>query len=145
MAIARWLRDRHVNVIIDKFSFIIFNRRVWGEQQLLEAKKIIMIITSHYLEICTSRETKSHKQNNFSWRDELVNNEISLIKNRLIDTTDDKIIAILIDTQEKDLPHWMSDLHCFQYKNGKLDEGILRMLKPCTFNRKNNNHQKITV
>lgn len=130
MDIARWLQNKNVNVVIDKFSLIIPNRRVWSETKLLEAEKIIMIITPQYLEICTSRQSKSYKQNNFPCSDELVNNEISLIRNKLIDLSSDKIIIILVDTKEKDLPHWMSGLHCYQYKNGKLNEEVLRVLKP---------------
>jgi imidazole glycerol phosphate synthase subunit HisF len=98
----------------------------------LEAEKIIMIVTPKYLEICNLQQTKANEEKKRSHNDELVCNEIALIKNKLIEKgmAADKCIVILIDTKRKDLPHWMSQFNCYQYKNGKLSEGILPMLKP---------------
>lgn len=130
--IARWLQEKNINVIIDQLSYIKPNRRAWSERQLLEAEKIIMIVTPKYLGICNLQQTKSNEEKKRSHNDELVCNEIALIKNKLIEMgmAADKCIVILIDTQRKDLPHWMSQFNCYQYKNGKLSEGILPMLKP---------------
>ncbi|CAB4006270.1 ---NA--- [Paramuricea clavata] len=130
--IARWLQEKNINVIIDQLSYIKPNRRAWSERQLLEAEKIIMIVTPKYLGICNLQQTKSNEEKKSSHNDELVCNEIALIKNKLIENgmAADKCIVILIDTKRKDLPHWMSQFNCYQYKNGKLDEDILPMLKP---------------
>ena len=91
-----------------------------------------MIITKKYLDICTQSKSKLYKQKGMSYNDELLCNEISLIRNKLIDMETNKFIGILIDTKMKDLPHWMSELNCYNYKNNKLDEEILHVLKPCT-------------
>lgn len=130
--IARWLQQKNINVIIDQLSYIKPNRRAWSERQLLEAEKIIMIVTPKYLGICNLQQTKSNEEKKRSHNDEWACNEISLIKNKLIEKgmAADKCIVILIDTQRKDLPHWMSQFNCYQYKNGKLSEEILPMLKP---------------
>ena len=67
----------------------------------------------------------------WSYDDELLYNEIALIKNKLIDKgkARNKFIGILVDTKKKDLPHWMSGFNCYKYKNEKVDEEILNMLK----------------
>jgi hypothetical protein len=116
---------------MDKFSLIIPNRRVWSEQQLVEAEKIILIITPKYLEICNLHQSISNMGKVWSYNDELVCNEISLIRNKLIDKgkVSNKFIGILVDTKKKDLPHWMSQFNCYKYRNGKLDDDILDMLK----------------
>ncbi len=110
------------------------NRRAWSEKQLLEAEKIIMILTPKYLEICKLRQSLSNKEKLWSYNDELVYNEIAWINNKLIgkERDTDKFIGILIDIKKTDLPHWMSEFNCYKYKNGQLDEEILNILKPRT-------------
>jgi hypothetical protein len=108
---------KNINVIIDQLSYIKPNRRAWSERQLLEAEKIIMIVTPKYLGICNLHQSKSNKEKKWSFDDDLVYNEIALISDKLNEKgmAADKFIGILIDTKRNDLPHWISQFNCYKY------------------------------
>lgn len=120
--------------MIDIF-FTKTNPQAWSEERLQQAEKIIMVITSEYLKVCNLYHSERNKEEKLSFNDQLCRNEISLIKNKLGENllASDKFVGILIGIKKKDLPQWMSQLNCYIYKNGRLDEEILEKLKPCTY------------
>ncbi|XP_028411509.1 uncharacterized protein LOC114534157 [Dendronephthya gigantea] len=132
--LARWLKTKKINAVID-ILFTKTNPQAWSEARLLEAEKIIIVITSEYLKVCNLFHSEKNQKEKLSYNDQRCSNEISLIRNKLGENclASDKFVGILVGTKKKDLPHWMLQLNCFEYKNGSLDEEILGKLKPCTY------------
>lgn len=130
MKIAAWLAQHEVKVIMDKFDVISNGKRIWSEQQLASAKKVILILSPGYLEICKFDQNIKKEKKLDSFMDQLAYNEICYIRDEIRKKpfAIDRVVVVLAGVGSGELPFWMKGLKSFKYSNGELDGEILKFL-----------------
>ena len=110
---------------------MVTNERIWNERNMSLSKRVILIISPGYLEICKFDEKNNKEKRLESVKDQLAYSEISRIRNEIMEKplATDRFIVILVRTSRSDLPFWMKKLKIYEYSKGMLDEKILTVLK----------------
>ena len=130
--IASWLKDNQVNVVMDKFDVITSRKRVWCENHLSNAERVIMVVSPDYLEVCKFGETYEKEKKQDCFKQQLDWNEICQIRHKMMEKplATDRFIVVLVNTGSNELPFWMRGLTIFKYrKENVISENILKFLK----------------
>ena len=98
----------------------------WGQQQLLRAENVFLIVSPSYLNLCRLDEGKTDASS-LTQEETIVYSEITQIRSELSSTAyiSSRFIPVLFGVKETDLPFWMKQRVVYKWPDDKVNDKLL--------------------
>ena len=98
----------------------------WGQQQLLRAENVFLIVSPSYLNLCRLDEGKTDASS-LTQEETIVYSEITQIRSELSSTAyiSSRFIPVLFGVKETDLPFWIKQRVVYKWPDDKMNNKLL--------------------